>query len=169
MLGITEPIPFISYWLIVGCVAAATAMVLVRRQALQAHEPVWSPPTRRVVQSALPALGTGFLLGLVVLVRAEAVAGRFPGLELILAHVWLPTGWAMLYGCAVHAAGSVLPRGMKLFGFALIMGGSLVLLFDIPTPPTPWFGHLVMGFFFGILHQAYGMYLYLTEEKERPT
>lgn len=165
-LGIAQPGHFIGYWLAVAFIAAGAGFALVRRQAVQAGEPVWSPPARRVVQSALPALGAGLLLAVAVMLEAPVKASQFPGLEDILAMKWLPQGWVILYGCAVHAAGFILPRGMKLFGWAFVVAGSLLFLAGTPSLSPAGYGHALMGFFFGLLHQAYGVYLFLTEKKD---
>ncbi len=60
-------------------------------------------------------------------------------------------------------------RGMKLFGWACIVGGCAVLGANL----TGQIGHMrlldcayaVMGLFFGGLHLAYGIYLYFTEQR----
>jgi len=36
-------------------------------------------------------------------------------------------GGIALYGCALHAAGFFMPRGMKVFGWALVLGSSAFL------------------------------------------
>ena len=146
---IDSPRPFVLFWGVVSVIALGGALILVRRQALRAGEPLWSPPTRRVSQALVPCL----LLG--------AVAGVF---------VWfqggadlLPAIWVGLYGCALHAAGFFMPRGMRLFGWCFVAagGGLLVLMALQKWDFSP---HCVMGFFFGLLHLAYGIYLYFTEQ-----
>ena len=59
-----------------------------------------------------------------------------------------------------------MPRGIKLFGLLLIACacGLFYAYF------TGWISerinaHWLMGFFFGAVHLAYGVYLYLTEKK----
>ncbi len=77
---------------------------------------------------------------------------------------------AFFYGCAVHAAGFFMPRGMKVFGW-LIIGVTgvalLVVAWGVPTP-SPRLDHAFMGALFGALHLAYGVYLYVTEPRKRP-
>lgn len=165
-LEIAAPRFFILYWLTVAVFACGVAFLLVRRQAIQAREPIWSPPARRVVQAATPALTVGLLAGVVFawvlpsLPETDAHVGRVIGM------VWLPLGWVALYGCALHAAGFFLPRGMRIFGWCFVFGSGLLFLAGIPDLPRGLYGHGVMGLFFGLLHQAYGVYLYLTERKE---
>src|SRR6267154_136506 len=50
----------------------------------------------------------------------------------VLAMLWLPLSWVILYGCAFHAAGFFMPRGMRLFGWALILGGCAGFAFGVP-------------------------------------
>src|SRR5512135_316549 len=50
---------FCGFWLGVSLAGLCLAYVLVRRQALLAGEPFWSPPTRRVTEAILPALFGG--------------------------------------------------------------------------------------------------------------
>lgn len=151
---------FCGWWLVTALVAVAGAFLIARRQALKDSEPFWSPPTRRVTQALLPALVAGLFFSIVLMIFN-------PG------HLrWLfifPN--AIFYGCAVHAAGFFMPRGMKLFGWAIIVlaGLTLPVIPMFETDPNPQLDHLLMGFFFGVLHLAYGGYLYLTEKRKTAT
>jgi len=144
---------FCGLWLAAAVVAVAGAFCLARRQAIQDREPFWSPPTRRVTQALVPPLLAGFCLGLLLL-----VFGR--GIELAVALIWI-----LFYGCALHAAGFFMPRGIKWFGWIFMFSSCAifcVFLFrwvDFTVNP-----HELMGLFFGILHLMYGAYLYLTEK-----
>ena len=57
-----------------------------------------------------------------------------------------------------------MPRGIKVFGWVFIAGNCALLCLtaftQIEFPNVNW----IMGFFFGVLHLAYGVYLYLTEK-----
>jgi hypothetical protein len=160
---IGSPRPFIGYWMIMGLIGVGGSSLLVRRQSLKAAEPFWSPPTRRVAQALLPPLFFGFVLGILLLFRGGP--GR-PEVVDVLSLRWLPLGWVALYGCALHSAGFFMPRGMKLFGWALVLGSSACCASGLPElGPRIYFGHGVMGFFFGLLHLAYGIYLYSTERR----
>jgi hypothetical protein len=147
----------------VSVVALAGSFLFVRRQALKESEPFWSPPTRRVTQALLPPLAAGLLISAVVLlraVRAPESAGNLAGM------LWLPLLWVVLYGCAFHAAGFFMPRGMKIFGWAFVVGGCGLFALGIPAWARPLdYAHGIMGFFFGGLHLAYGVYLYFTEPR----
>jgi len=80
--------------------------------------------------------------------------------EFTLAFIWL-----LFYGCALHSAGFFMLRGVKLFGWIYIglACGSLLFLGIVRTD-VELSAHWLMGFFFGVLHLAYGAYLYLTEK-----
>jgi uncharacterized membrane protein YiaA len=73
----------------------------------------------------------------------------------------------ILYGCAIHAAGFFIQRGVRLFGWVLLILGCA--LFLIGTPDTSVgladLGYLIMGLVFGLLHLLYGLYLFATEKK----
>ena len=59
-----------------------------------------------------------------------------------------------------------MPRGIKLFRLALYRRG-LRPVFAVACSRLVDFefnAHWLMGFFFGVLHLAYGAYLYLTEK-----
>lgn len=147
---------FGGLWLGTAGVAVAGAFLIARRQSLKDHEPFWSPPTRRVAQALLPALAAGMFLGLVITLSDS---GDEYALLLVLI-------WTLFYGCALHAAGFFMPRGMKLFGWLHIGGacgffGLLVALPSAANLSANW----GMGFFFGVLHLVYGAYLYLTEKR----
>lgn len=165
-LKINEARSFILYWLIVAVISCVFAFALVRRQAIQAKEPIWSPPAKRVVQAAVPPLATGFLVSLVLLYVLPQMPKEPPDLDKVIGMIWLPLGWVALYGCACHAAGFFLPRGMKILGWAFIIGACLLFAGGIPHLPAGMYSHGIMGLFFGLLHQAYGVYLYLTEKKD---
>ncbi len=158
------PRQFIAYWMAVALVGVAGSFLLVRRQALKDQEPFWSPPTRRVAQALLPPLFFGFALGLALLARDAGPAGTALWMR------WLPLVWVALYGCALHAAGFFMPRGMKIFGWALVLGSSAAGALGLSFQPDPvLFAHGVMGLFFGLSHLACGIYLYSTESRRNET
>jgi hypothetical protein len=168
-----RPAWFVGYWFFVGVAALTGAFLLVRRQAFQQAEPFWSPPTRRVAQAMLPPLTGGFALGMLV-VFADTLPGRdaangLPPNRLVL--VGLPLAWVVLYGCAIHAAGFFMARGMRLFGWGLIVGGCATFLVAGLQPDRALVatGHGIMGLYFGLLHVAYGIYLYFTERRGNET
>lgn len=144
------------FWLCVSLVALIAALLLVRRQALNEAEPFWSPPMRRVVQALLPAFFVGFV--------AAAACAFISGAST----AWLvAVTWIVAYGCALHAAGFFMERGIKLFGWVFILSGSALLLAGVVWPQigTIDIAHYLMGTFFGVLHLAYGIYLYFTEKR----
>jgi hypothetical protein len=162
-LNVASPRAFILYWASVSVVAICGSLLLVRRQALKESEPFWSPPTRRVTQALLPPLAAGLMVSAVVLVRAGSEPQLGGGLVGML---WLPPIWVVLYGCAFHAAGFFMPRGMRLFGWGFIIGGCGLFAVGFPdSPGAVAYAHGVMGLFFGGLHLAYGVYLYFTEQR----
>ncbi|MEI6078697.1 MAG: hypothetical protein WCS94_24185 [Verrucomicrobiota bacterium] len=147
-------------WLVTALLAVAGAFLIARRQALQAGEAFWSPPTRRVAQALLPPLLAGLCLGGGPLFIGQA------GAEIAQRSA---LAWILCYGCALHAAGFFMPRGIKVFGW-LFMGSACGLYYafrasGIQHDATQ--AHWLMGAFFGGLHLAYGGYLYLTE-RENP-
>ena len=147
---------FGELWLITALVAVAAALLIARRQALKDNEPFWSPPTRRVALALVPPLLAGMFIGTTIPVSTNAGNDE----ALVAAIIWI-----LFYGCALHAAGFFMPRGIRVFGWLFIFSGCALLLafvkgwlhFRIPA-------HGLMGFFFGVLHLAYGVYLYLTEK-----
>jgi hypothetical protein len=148
---------FIGYWLAVAIVAVAGAFLIARRQALKDAEPFWSPPMRRITQAVLPALAAGLLFSSFLFVFRTGVGEMrwifiFPNI--------------FFYACAFHAAGFFMPRGMKLFAWILMLlaAGTLFVLPAVQTDPNVAVDHALMGFFFGALHLAYGVYLYFTEK-----
>jgi hypothetical protein len=163
-LKLDQPRQFILFWASVSILAMAGSFMLVRRQALKDAEPFWSPPTRRVTQAVLPPFAAGFALGAI----AWSIAPSAPNnLGPVLAMLWLPLAWVILYGCAFHAAGFFMPRGMRLFGWIFVVAGCGLLAFGIPdSVQRSVFAHGIMGVFFGLLHLAYGIYLYFTEQRK---
>jgi hypothetical protein len=148
---------FAGLWLGTACVAVTSAFLLARRQALKDSEPFWSPPTCRVGQALLPPLLSGLFLGGLPAMLTNNWAADF-----IMALVWL-----LFYGCALHSAGFFMARGIKWFGWGFI-AGAIVLLLSVQVTGyqgSPLSANWVMGFFFGGLHFAYGIYLYFTEPK----
>ncbi len=108
--GIDTLAGFYAWWLSAAVLAVAGAFVIARRQAVRDGERFWSPPTLRVAEAMAPPLAAGLVLSLVLVVLAAAPPrGLF-----VLAN-------ALFYGCAVHAAGFFMPRGMKLFGWIVIL------------------------------------------------
>jgi hypothetical protein len=144
---------FGALWLGTAVLVVVGAFVIVRRQAIKDHEPLWSPPARRVGQALLPALLAGMCLGLVFAVAGLANAR-------VLTFIWV-----LFYGCALHAAGFFMPRGVKWFGW-IFVGLACVSLVFLAAFGLEINAHWLMGFFFGVLHLAYGAYLYLTENRK---
>jgi hypothetical protein len=145
---------FAGLWLCTAVVAVAGAFLIARRQAFKDSESFWSPPTRRVAHALLPPLLAGMCLGLTLV---------WVGLAnpVVLTFIWL-----LFYGCALHAAGFFIPRGMKMFGWiyvALACAGLMVLA--AAPPKIEVSAHWLMGFFFGVLHLACGAYLRLTARR----
>jgi hypothetical protein len=149
------------FWLGIAAVAVIGAFLLVRRQALKERESFWSPPTRRVAQALLPPLFCGFCLSLVCVLLGVDCDLMVPFVVICV----------LFYGCALHAAGFFMPRGIKLFAWGMIVGGSLLLAWRAVLEPdlNPSASHLLMGSFFGVLHLAYGVYLYFTEKRGNET
>jgi hypothetical protein len=148
---------FGALWLCAATIAVAGAFLIARRQALKDKENFWSPPTRRVGQALLPPLFAGMFLGLIF---AFAVGLANP---VVLTFIWL-----LFYGCALHSAGFFMSHGMKLFGgiFVGLSSAALCVLVFILPQSIEISAHWLMGFFFGVLHLAYGAYLYLTEKRK---
>src|SRR5256885_5036647 len=51
---VASPAGFIVYWAVIALLAVGGSFFLVRRQALRASEPFWSPPTRRGAPANVP-------------------------------------------------------------------------------------------------------------------
>ena len=158
---------FCSFWLGTAAIVVAGAFLIARRQAIKDKEAFWSPPTRRVAQTMWPLLLAGAILGGTPMVVGGGDAP--PDCDSLTAAIWI-----LFYGCALHAAGFFMPRGIKLFGL-LFMASACVLFYAFFSGIiyvlffTGWISesinaHWLMGFFFGVLHLAYGAYLYLTEK-----
>ena len=153
-MGWTGQNNFAGYWLGVGVVTMLAALLLVRRQALQAGEEFWSPPTRRVAQVMAPLLLAGLGFGVLEFLNT----GGRDSIRLIAL-------WMVLYGGALHAAGFFMQRGLKLVGWVFVISGSICLYLHT-MGDVKWLGEAnanwVMGWAFGANHLAYGLYLKLT-------
>src|ERR1043166_684730 len=150
---------FSLFWMSVSLVALLASFLLVRRQALKDTEPFWSPPTRRVTEALLPAFMVGLLTGTLALISGDHLRPA----------AWLlASGWAVIYGCALHAAGFFMERGIKLFGWLFLLGGCAVFYAQSQWPQlrTSEAAHYIMGTFFGVFHLAYGIYLVFTERRK---
>ena len=148
---------FSLFWAGVALLAVLASFLLVRRQALKEAEPFWSLPTRRVSQALFPGFLVGLVVGVLFILEPVSLSGT----------VWvLPLVWITSYGCALHAAGFFVQRGIKLFGWAFIVGGCIMLFVHSfqSQSRSAEVAHYLMGTFFGIFHLAYGIYLYFTEK-----
>jgi hypothetical protein len=147
------------WWLGAAVVALAGAFVIARRQALQDGEPFWSPPTLRVTQAMTPPLAAGLIWSVATLMATDM--GEF--------RILIVFPDALFYGCAVHAAGFFMPRGMKLLGWLIIGVTAAALLGIVRLEYQADFrmDHAFMGALFGLLHLAYGVYLYVTEARRK--
>lgn len=142
---------FIGFWVGTCAVALLGALWLARRQAVRDQEPFWSSPMRRVAQAFLPAMIAGAALTLFTWWIAADLTDNLVAL------------WAMLYGCALHAAGMFAPRSLRYAGWLFIIGGATHLVHaSLPA-------HVAMGAIFGGLHLACGLYLIVTETRSNAT
>jgi hypothetical protein len=153
-----SPQAFAGLWLGTAIAAVAGAFLLARRQAIKDQESFWSAPTRRVGQALLPPLLCGLFVGAVLVVPDTNWMVDFS----------MAVAWMLFYGCALNSAGFFMTRGIKWFGWIFILSamGLIFLLLLANSFLRPWSGNLVMGLFFGVLHLAYGAYLYLTEKRK---
>ena len=159
ILHLDSPRIFGGLWLAAAIVAIVGAFLIARRQAIKDRELFWSPPTRRIAHALLPPLTAGMCVSLVALYAFGSDIGG--GFNLLLTLVWL-----LFYGCALHAAGFFMPRGVRLFGWIFIGLTCAILVFlAIAQPDFEINAYWLMAFFFGLLHLACGAYLYLTEKK----
>lgn len=160
LLSIRTGPTFAAFWIATSLAGVTGAFLIARAQAFKASEPFWSPPTRRVTQGLLPPLFVG-LAGTVVLSLSSAPADPRPGW-------WLLPLWLALYGCALHAAGFFMTRGIRLLGWVyIVLGAALAAWFVFGAGPSELRpAHLAMGLFFGLIHLAYGTYLYFTEQRK---
>ena len=158
IMQIQTPRSFIWLWSAAGLAGVSGSYLMARRQALRDAEAFWSAPTRRITHALLPPLFGGFAAGMVCVLSGNDGPGQV---------WWIVPLWMVLYGCAMHAAGFFMPRGMKLFGWVFILVGCAVAvrlaLLGMPSPFPA--AHWLMGASFGGLHVGYGIYLYFTEKK----
>ena len=163
-VNIAAPNLFLLYWLCVALITVVAGAVLIRRQALQQGEPFLSPPIRRIAQAMLPALFAGLVVGLVSVVLDRS-GGDSTGPNQY-SHMILPLIWVILYGCAVHAAGFFMKRGIRVFGWVVLVLGCAGFLLGRPQTETGLvdMGYGIMGGVFGLLHVVYGIYLFATEK-----
>ena len=164
---------FAIFWLVVGLVSLGGAFLLVRRQAIVDKDLLWSSPTRRVFNSAAPFFCVGIFLGISEIFWSTAATNPLYQSDPHHPITRLIAIWLMCHGGAMHAIGFFMKRGIKLFGWIIIMAGmSLYIAHNLPffvdqlpgaTPDE--YGHLLMGVLFGGSHLSYGIYLYFTEER----
>lgn len=159
LAGIRTPRAFSLVWMSVSLLAALSSFLLVRRQAVKAREPFWSPPTRRITQALSPPFFAGLAVGSLWVVYGPLI----PWPTTTLAAVWM-----IFYGCGLHASGFFMVRGIKLFGWIFLLSGCalLFLMFEQAGLRQTQTAHYTMGLYFGLLHLAYGTYLYFTERNK---
>lgn len=152
---------FFALWIGTALVAVGTASALVRREAIGAAEPFWTPPTRRVAQAVSPVVVAGVAITILLAARPDLGEGRPVAMA-------VPPVWVICHGLALHAAGFFMPRGIRWFGLGFVSVGALLVLVGPLLPPAlaSFRGaHVVMGATFGLGHLAYGLYLRATERR----
>ena len=150
---------FILFWSVTAGVALLGCFLLVRRQALKAAEPFWSPPTRRIGQALSLPFFLAFLLSAFA-AFSNSQADRSTQYMFIAL-------WLMFYGCALYSAGFFISRGFQILGWIFGLTGcalGVIVAFNFKIAPS-----LLMACLFGGLHLAAGIYLYLTEKRGNET
>jgi hypothetical protein len=143
---------FSLQWAVTGIVIVIVAFVLARRQARRDNEVFWSPPARKVALAMLPPL-----------VAIATISGFFFW-ESIFVRQLMVGVWAMLYGCALNAAGIFAPRGLRILGWMFLMCG-LAWWFLLKCLDTQLSPSVAMGVIFGGLHLCYAAYLTITKRE----
>lgn len=165
-IGQDNSLTFVLYWSAVALLGVVGAILRVRRQALGAAEPFFTPPTRRIVGAMLP-------------VFVAAVAGTiyltllFGPMTKVIALTVLPL-WMTLHGLALHAAGHFTFRGIRWLGWAFMAAGMAVGGLEAfwalrqAEPPTLSQAHLLMGAVFGLGHLLAGSWILVAERRALP-
>lgn len=148
---------FLMLWVGTAGAALLGSFLLVRRQALKASEPFWSPPTRRIAQALLPPFFIALFFSLFAVFSSSEDDSSSGCLLVII--------WMMLYGCALHSAGFFISRGFQILGWIFCAAGCVLM-----ASLNYWVGgkipiNILMGGLFGGLHLAAGIYLYFTEKR----
>lgn len=155
-LNIDSTRGFVWFWSTVAATLVLLALLLVRRQALKEAEPFWSPPTKRVAQALLPPFVIGLFVGISSAAGLGAASAEIPFLLIII--------WSWLYGCALHAAGFFISRGIRILGWVYGLTGCMLLLLLLRGRMDYFSPNFLMSAVFGGLHLACGIYLYFTEK-----
>jgi len=101
----------IGYWMAVSVAPLVGCFLVARGQALKDANRLVAP-TRRVAQGLLPPLTAGFCHQ-----PGDSAARQFArrhraerrDFARVVAMLWLPLGWVILYGCAINAAAFFMP------------------------------------------------------------
>ena len=155
---------FAGVWGGTAVAALIAAFLVARRQSLQAAEPFWTPPTRRIFHALVPALVLGGALIVLVLARAPDPTAPNPA-------TLLATAWVGIYGLGLNAAGFFMPRGIRWFGIGFtLVAATLILTVDFLPRLNDRIAeaHWLMTITFGFGHLAYGLYLRATERSLSP-
>lgn len=155
VLNIERTDIFATLWLGIAATAVSGAFVIARNQAVKDKEAFWSAPTKRVTRALLLPLACGAFFSLLILFRGtEHMRWLF-----IYPNIFF-------YGCAMHSAGFFMPPATQklAWGFSFMGAVVLVILPMVSQTQDCRLDHLTMGFFFGLLHLAYGIYLSCTKE-----
>jgi hypothetical protein len=124
--------------------AMSTALILSHLRARKQGERSWTPSTRRmVVQLAIPLVGGGLLI---IALLPYGFLGLSPGLTLLF------------YGLALVSASPYTFSELRVLGILQVILGLLCATW-IELSLLFW----AMGF--GVLHIAYGLYIYLKYQR----
>lgn len=155
-LNIERVSVFATFWLGLAGTAVSGAFLIARHQAMKDKEAFWSAPTRRVTRALVLPLACGAFFSILILFRGgENMRWLF-----VYPNIFF-------YGCAMHAAGFFMPPVTRKLAWTFCSLGAvaLVLLPMLSKELDSRLDHLTMGFFFGVLHLAYGIYLSCTKEQ----
>ena len=146
---------FGELWLVTAVVAVIGAFLISRRQALKQKEPFWSPPTRRVAQAVTPPLLAGMVVGLIATFFGAGEVYRlvFSGYCFTAAHC-MRRDFSCRAACESFA------------WFYVAAACVMIIVFTLIPESTVRNMNWLMGFFFGVLHLAYGVGLYFTEKEK---
>ena len=136
-MQVSTPGRWLALWVSAAVMAVIVAVWANWRKAARLQVPVWSGPTRRFALCFCPPLVAGAIL--TVVLQSTVVAGRLPGI------------WLLVYGASVMAG------GVASIGIVPVMGGCFMATgVAALAAPAAW-GDWFMAIGFGGLHILFGI------------
>ncbi|MDE3200790.1 MAG: hypothetical protein KGN79_07700 [Acidobacteriota bacterium] len=117
---------YLALWIATAAISATVTAVQMHTRSRRMHSGLSDEMIRMAVEQFLPAIGSGLLLTIVVVLSQPALAWLLPGL------------WQVIFGLGIFSSCRFLPRSIFVCGVWYLLTGLVVIGLGSERALSPW-------------------------------